>query len=218
MALNITQVNVLRCLVLPIGLAVFLAYAQVFLSRPSKARTTHFLERPSRRLTLSWIQNGLGSMVPVASLADTFDPDLILPWSDDTDGAGAISPADIISRVTRGFSDKQLASFREVKTADIATLCRENFSGSSACFAGVIFQGIPGAGSNQTFNYTIRADSALGYVDVVDHSSDYERRILPLQWAIESVRVALAVGREVVPEKYRRLSSSSIPDLPLQLR
>ncbi len=123
----------------------------------------------------------------MASLADTYDPDLSLLWSDDTDGTGAISPSDIVSRMIRGFSGKQLASFRKVNTDDIATLCRENFSGSSACFASVIFDGIPGAGSNQTLNYTIQADSALGFVNVIDHTSDYERRILPLQWAVESV-------------------------------
>ncbi|RPD64790.1 P-loop containing nucleoside triphosphate hydrolase protein [Lentinus tigrinus ALCF2SS1-6] len=167
-------VNLLRCLVLPVGLAVFLAYAQVFLARPSK--------------------NGLGTMVPVALLADTFDPDLTLLWSDDTDGAGAISPSDIISRMTRGFSGKQLASFRKVSSDDIATVCRENFSGSSACFASVTFQAIPVAGSNQTLNYTIQADSALGFVDVIDHSSDYERRIFPLQWAIESAIIELDTG------------------------
>ncbi|TFK92820.1 P-loop containing nucleoside triphosphate hydrolase protein [Polyporus arcularius HHB13444] len=167
-------VNVVGCLLSPIALAVFLAYAQVFLSRPSK--------------------NGLGSMVPVASLADTYDPDLTLLWSDDTNGTGAISPSDIVSRMIRGFSGKQLASFRKVNTDDIATLCRENFSGSSACFASVIFHGIPGAGSNQTLNYTIQADSALGFVNVIDHTSDYERRILPLQWAIESAIIELDTG------------------------
>ena len=128
--------------------------------------------------------------MPVASLADTFDSDLALLWADNTNGSGAISPSDIMSRVTRGFSTKQLGSFRKVSTDDIATICRENFSGSSACFASVIFDAIPGAGSNQTLNYTIRADSALGFVNVADHTSDYEVRILPLQWAVESVSVA----------------------------
>ena len=143
-----------------------------------------------RELTGGYDQNGFGSIVPVASLADTFDSDLALLWADNTNGSGAISPSDIMSRVTRGFSTKQLGSFRKVSTDDIATICRENFSGSSACFASVIFDAIPGAGSNQTLNYTIRADSALGFVNVADHTSDYEVRILPLQWAVESVSVA----------------------------
>jgi hypothetical protein len=37
-------------------------------------------------------------------------------------------------------------------------------------------------------NYTIRADAGLGFIDVLNHKSDFERRILPLQWAVDSVR------------------------------
>ena len=158
--------------------------------------------------------------MPVASLADTFDSDLALLWADNTNGTGAISPSDIMSRVTRGFSTKQLGSFRKVSTDDIATICRENFSGSSACFASVIFDAIPGSGSNQTLNYTIRADSALGFVNVADHTSDYEVRILPLQWADESVSVAPADGQLIEPHtSYQaiiELDTGVTPTTPLE--
>ena len=36
-------------------------------------------------------------------------------------------------------------------------------------------------------NYTIRGDAGFGFIDVVHHTSDFEERILPLQWAIDSV-------------------------------
>ena len=122
-------------------------------------------------------------------LADTFDPALHLYWSDDTDGTGSPSSTDIFSRVTKGFSAKQLASVQKVDTDDISTLCLQNFNGVSECFATVTFDLIPAAGSDSTLNYTIRVDDHLGFVNVKDHTSDYELRVLPLQWAIDSVSV-----------------------------
>ncbi len=92
-----------------------------------------------------------------------------------------------MARVLGGFSGKQLGSVRQVEADEIGMTCLQNFLGTSNCFAAVSFEGIPAAGVNQTLNYTIRADSSLGYVDVENHKSDFERRILPLQWAIDSV-------------------------------
>jgi ATP-binding cassette subfamily A (ABC1) protein 3 len=48
-----------------------------------------------------------------------------------------------------------------------------------------------GGADAEPVNYTIRADAGLYHIDVVKHSSDYEKRILPLQWAIDQVRYAL---------------------------
>lgn len=95
-----------------------------------------------------------------------------------------------MDRVTKDFSAKQLGSVFKTDYSELATLCRENFAGSSSCFAAVSFEALPAEGSNggQTLNYTIRADSGLNYIDVKGHTSDIEKRILPLQWAsIESV-------------------------------
>ena len=36
-------------------------------------------------------------------------------------------------------------------------------------------------------NYTIQVDGGLTFIDVVHHAGDYERRVLPLQWAVDSV-------------------------------
>jgi ATP-binding cassette, subfamily A (ABC1), member 3 len=40
---------------------------------------------------------------------------------------------------------------------------------------------------NSMLNYTIHLDAGLGFIDVVHHAGDYERRVLPLQWAVDSV-------------------------------
>ncbi|PIL31191.1 ATP-binding cassette transporter [Ganoderma sinense ZZ0214-1] len=167
-------VNLLRCLIMPIAVAIFLAYAQVFLSRPNS--------------------NGLGTFVPIFPLADVYDPAWTFVWSDNTNGTTNPSPKDIMARVLGGFSGKQLGSVRQVGEDEIASTCLQNFLGTSNCFAAVSFEGIPAAGVNQTLNYTIRYDSSLGFVDVKNHKSDFERRILPLQWAIDSSIIELETG------------------------
>ncbi|KAL7284960.1 hypothetical protein ACG7TL_000049 [Trametes sanguinea] len=138
--------------------------------------------------------DGIGTITPVAALKDTFDGTLKLPWSDDTSGIGVPTPRDIMSRVTQGFSSKQLSAVMQVDSDQIGNLCQQNFNGVSDCFASVLFEAAPTAGSNATFNYTIRADSHLAFVDVKSHASDYEVRILPLQWAIESAFIELETG------------------------
>ena len=58
---------------------------------------------------------------------------------------------------------------------------------------GILSGGVGGVRASQNdstttaVNYTIMADGGLAHIDVIKHSSDYERRILPLQWAIDSV-------------------------------
>ena len=116
-----------------------------------------------------------------------YDPALAFVWSDNTNGTTNPSPKDIMARVLSGFSDKQLGSVRQLAVKDVGSTCLQNFLGTSSCFAAVSFESIPAAGVNQTLNYTIRYDSSLGWVDVKNHKSDFERRILPLQWAIDRV-------------------------------
>ena len=126
-------------------------------------------------------------MVSVASLVDVFDGSLKLIWSDDTNGTGSPAPSDIMARVTRGFSSKKLEAVLHVATDQIGSVCQQNFNGVSECFASVTFDHVPTAGSDGTLNYTIRGDQHLTFVDVIHHTSDFEVRILPLQWAVESV-------------------------------
>ncbi|KAI0756117.1 P-loop containing nucleoside triphosphate hydrolase protein [Daedaleopsis nitida] len=169
--------TILRCFIIPIAIAIFLAYAQLFLTKPS--------------------YGGLGTMVPVARLADIFNPSLTLVWSDDTNGASTMHPDDTFARITKDFSSKQLASVRKADTSEIGAICQKNFMGTSGCFAAVTFEPPSAAGSNVTsLNYTIRADNVMGfeYINVRDHTSDYEVRILPLQWAVESAIIELDTG------------------------
>ncbi|KAH9926492.1 uncharacterized protein B0H18DRAFT_1118977 [Fomitopsis serialis] len=178
--------NVLRCVLLPIGYGVFLAVAQLFLTKPNNY--------------------GLGTAVAVPRLIDQYDGSIALVWADSTDGTGSPSAQDIMSHIMSGFSSKQLKNVRKVTAAsNIPATCPENFNGFSECYAAVVFNILPGNTSNvgastnasalQAFNYTIRADSGLYYVNVAKHTSSYEERVLPLQWAIDSAIVELTTGR-----------------------
>ena len=143
-------------------------------------------------LTFAWhsiSQYGLGTAVPVPRLADVFDGSLALVWADGTNGTGSNPSAhDIISRITTGFSSKQLSAVRQLDSpADIPTACPQNFNLFSECFAAVAFNSLPGPNGSLPLNYTLRADGGLFHIDVTKHNSDYEKRLLPLQWAIDSV-------------------------------
>lgn len=132
---------------------------------------------------------GIGDPISVFDLSSQFDPDFTLYWADATKGETNTfaSPSDIMSRVTSGFSSAQLAAVKQAPSADvIPSLCPQNFNLFSECWAGVVFNSLPAEGGAPV-NYTIRADGGLFHIDVVSHNSDYEKRILPLQWAIDSV-------------------------------
>ncbi|KAK7021894.1 hypothetical protein VNI00_017183 [Paramarasmius palmivorus] len=168
--------NSFRCVILPIALGVFFAVAQRFFADPNN--------------------NGIGLPIAVYPLHEHFDGTLSLLWVDATTGNSSPSPSDIITRVTQNFSPYQKAAVKQVEHVDqVAQLCPSNFNGFSECFAGVIFYDIPSEGSAPV-NYTIRADPGLLKVDVINHLSAFETRILPLQWAIDQAIILAQTGIE----------------------
>jgi hypothetical protein len=106
---------------------------------------------------------------------------------DGTDGIGSPSPTAIISRITSNFTPNQLSAVKRVASpSDVPAECPQNFNFFSQCFAAITFTDIPANGS-KPINYTISADSGLAFINVISHTSDFEKRILPLQWAIDQV-------------------------------
>ncbi|CDO77263.1 hypothetical protein BN946_scf184753.g13 [Trametes cinnabarina] len=99
-----------------------------------------------------------------------------------------------MARAAQGSSPKQRGAIMQVNSSKIGNLCQQNFNGVSDCFASMFFEAAPEPGSNATFNYTIRADQHLTFIDVVHHTSEFEVRILPLQRAIESAIIELDTG------------------------
>jgi hypothetical protein len=94
-----------------------------------------------------------------------------------------------MARITGNFTPNQLQAVKQVATpADIPAQCPQNFDMSSQCFAGIAFNHLPINATDTTpINYTISADAGLIYINVYSHTSDFETRILPLQWALDQV-------------------------------
>lgn len=95
-----------------------------------------------------------------------------------------------MAHVTRDFSAAQSKAVKRVNSLDdIAKACPANFIGTSPCFAAVAFTQIPLVGdrTNSSIVYTLVADSAARYIDVVGHKGSAETKMLPLQWAIDKV-------------------------------
>ncbi|KIY73327.1 P-loop containing nucleoside triphosphate hydrolase protein [Cylindrobasidium torrendii FP15055 ss-10] len=168
--------NILRCFVLPIAYGIFLAVAQIFLSKPSNF--------------------GIGSAVPIRNLNAAFtDTTLTLVWADRTTGNGTITAEDIVSPITRDFTPSQRNAVRRLDSPDdIVDACPQNFNLFSECFAAIVFNDLP---DNGPINYTIRADGGLFHIDVEKHTSDFELRVLPLQWAIDNAIMSLRTGQDV---------------------
>ncbi|KAG1813914.1 uncharacterized protein BJ212DRAFT_1274572 [Suillus subaureus] len=171
--------NILRCLLLPIGYGIFLSVAQTFLLKSNNY--------------------GFGSPISVYDLQSQFDGSLTLIWADGTDGAGTFSAEQVMARITSNFTSNQLQAVKQVATpADIPTQCPQNFDLSSQCFAGIAFNYLPMNATDTTpINYTISADAGLVYINVISHTSDFETRILPLQWAIDQAIIELRSGQGV---------------------
>lgn len=145
-------------------------------------------------------QYGLGTAAPVKELKDVFDGSLSLIWADSTNGTASPSPGDIITHITSGFSDRQLSAVRKVESPDdIPSACPQNFNLFSECYGAVAFNSFPTTNANdpRPINYTLRADGGLFHIDVTKHTSDYELRILPLQWAIDRAIVELRTGQRL---------------------
>lgn len=126
--------------------------------------------------------------MPIQALP--FDGKTTLVWADSTDGNSSPSPKEIVSRLTANFTASQRAAVKQVNASDIFASCPQNWRGFTQCFAAIEFENIPSLNESiRTWvDYTIYADFGLGHINVEKHTSDYEQRIMPLQWEIDKVR------------------------------
>ncbi|KLT40780.1 P-loop containing nucleoside triphosphate hydrolase protein [Cutaneotrichosporon oleaginosum] len=76
---------------------------------------------------------------------------------------------------------------------DISRACRSNLNGRSDCYGAVFFDAVNA--DTGELNYTMRGDLGLDVVDVDDWTKDdFMRRLLPLQWAIDSTWMNQVTG------------------------
>jgi len=95
----------------------------------------------------------------------------------------------IMDRVTTNFTSSQMAAVKQARDAqEVNRICVLNFAGTSACSAGLIFEAIPSSKDAGSLNYTVKYGE-IGHIDIVDHASDVEKNLLPLQWAVDQVSI-----------------------------
>jgi ATP-binding cassette, subfamily A (ABC1), member 3 len=122
-----------------------------------------------------------------------------------------------MSLVSQGFNDKQKKGLvRADSPDDVPPHCPQNFNGFSECHAAIVFNSFPSPLSSSSnissfnatsfnasdpssfsypnaINYTIRADGGLYHIDVRGRS-DYERRIFPIQLALDKAIAELSAN------------------------
>ncbi|KAJ8120248.1 hypothetical protein ONZ43_g2995 [Nemania bipapillata] len=160
----------IRAFVLPIVLAAFLSFARYIFVPPS--------------------DYGIGDLHAVRSLSDALQ-------RASSDGRrtvvfvnNGLAGGDI-DRIIDTLADQVTNAGRDAvklsELSDLTVTCRSTLRGSSTCYGAVVFNSSPNEGTGGIWNYTLRADGALGSRIFVDQDdNDSEIYTLPLQRAVDS--------------------------------
>lgn len=96
---------------------------------------------------------------------------------------------------------------------DLQTVCRNSLRGVSTCYAAAVFYASPTEGKGGIWNYTIRADGALGIkIDTTSAKNDAEVYVLPLQHSIDFTIASLntTVNHSALPQQVMEYPFTSI--------
>ncbi|ETS74227.1 hypothetical protein PFICI_14093 [Pestalotiopsis fici W106-1] len=163
----------IRAFLLPIVLGAFLSFARNLLGTPAVY--------------------GIGDARPIRSLQSALDiatdsgRDTVVFVNNGYTGGDIDRVIDqVSSTITNGHVQK-LTSVTELRT-----VCRTSLRGVSSCYGAVVFNSSPNEGNGGLWNYTLRADGALGTkIDVTKSTNDGEVYTLPLQRAVDSTIASL---------------------------
>ncbi|KAI0429631.1 hypothetical protein F5Y09DRAFT_256524 [Xylaria sp. FL1042] len=161
--------TVIRAFILPILLAAFLSFARYLFVSPS--------------------EYGIGDLHAVRSLSDALH-------RASSDGRNRVVFVDSgftggdIDQVIDTLMDQVTSAGKEAvrlsRVSDLTTECRSTLRGSSTCYGAVVFNSSPNEGNGGMWNYTLRADGALGSKIFADRDdNDSEVYTLPLQRAVD---------------------------------
>ncbi|RYO89415.1 hypothetical protein DL764_008583 [Monosporascus ibericus] len=168
----------IRALILPMVLAAFFSYARNFsvppgyygIGEPRAVRTLEdslAVASETGRETVVFVNNGL----------EGGDIDRVI----DT----------LAGTVTRAGKN----ATRLVAPSELGYVCHSSLRGATSCYGAVVFHSSPSEGDGGIWNYTLRADGALGSrIDVRTDSNDAQIYSLPLQRAVDSAIASLEAG------------------------
>ncbi|KAI9718918.1 MAG: hypothetical protein M1812_003802 [Candelaria pacifica] len=175
----------LRAFLLPVVFSWFLSYARNLFLPPS-----HF---------------GIGSSVTVRSLVSALD----------VAGGGRNTVAFVHNGFTGGAIDRVIeqvsgpirADGKTVEilanTEELLNTCRNSLRGVSTCFGAAVFYSSPTEGPGGMWNYSVRADGALGQkIDTTKTGNDVEIYPIPLQHSVDFAIASLntSVDHNALPQ------------------
>ncbi|KAI0022889.1 hypothetical protein F4780DRAFT_732067 [Xylariomycetidae sp. FL0641] len=167
--------TIIRAFILPILIAAFLTFARNLFAVPA----TFGIGDPH---PIRSLQNGLAA-------ASSSNRNTVAFVNNGLAGGDIDRVIDSLADVVTG------AGKNAVKLSDIrnlTTTCPSSVRGASHCYGAVVFNSSPDEGLGGLWNYTLRADGALGtsiYVDQDDNSG--EIYTLPLQRAVDATIASL---------------------------
>lgn len=161
--------TLIRALIAPVIFMFIISYAKNFFVPPSEF--------------------GIGAARPLRTLSEAFESssggrDTVVFINSGFTGGD-------ISTIIDQLSQPAQAQGFEVQTVEsqdrLLEICPSTIRGVSTCFAAVQFYSSPTEGEDGMWNYTIRADGALGTnIYVNSRTNDPEIYVLPLQHAVDS--------------------------------
>lgn len=170
-------------LMMPIALAVFLSLTRRLAAPPS----VFGIGTPTSVLSLGAALSSSGSSGTVVLVNSGYAGGAI----DRVIDTIATQVAEAGNKVTRLTDEDALHD-----------VCRSSHRGVTDCFGAVVFNASPDQGPGGIWNYTIRADSALGRIIKTDrHDNNAELYMLPLQRSVDSAIANLdrADGQAALP-------------------
>ncbi|KAI1271564.1 hypothetical protein F5Y07DRAFT_341741 [Xylaria sp. FL0933] len=180
--------TVIRAFILPILLAAFLSFARYLFVSPS--------------------QYGIGDLHAVRSL-----PDALHRAASDgrnrvvfvNSGLAGGDIDQVIDTLVDQVNNAGKEAVKLSQVSDLTTECRSTLRGSSTCYGAVVFNASPNEGNGGIWNYTLRADGALGSKIFADRDdNDSEVYTLPLQRAVDAAIAKLGASNDG--------SSRALPD------
>ena len=166
--------SLLVAFIIPIILTAFLAFA--------------------RNLFVPDAQFGIGHVRPLKSLPEALKIGIdagrknIVFINQVHDGVGSQAVdqvIDLLKQQAETVSGASVTVWRD--DSQLPWLCRASLRGVTPCFGAIQFKGAPGEDGQGMWNYTIRADGALGFgrIYVKNDDNDAEVYMLPLQRAVD---------------------------------
>ena len=133
---------------------------------------------------------GIGEPRPIRSLADGLSVasqtgrETVVFVNNGFDGGDIDRVIDSVADEVSGAGKKVT---RLASSSDLGYICASSLRGSTSCYGAVVFHSSPTEGESQIWNYTLRADGALGTrYDARKDSNDAQIFTLPLQRAVDT--------------------------------